>query len=153
MSSPSTSYPPAADLRTEVSKPLPQIAPGTIDPSSVLGDAAAAHSKTVLETFNAALFSNDAEKLSGCFYAEQAYWRDIVALTSHLRTILPPMENEQVYKGVSVHSSQYRNAHALAGQGVKVRSMAFFAQHVLIPGDSGPACPPSPFILVLTLAL
>jgi cation diffusion facilitator CzcD-associated flavoprotein CzcO len=66
---------------------------------------------------------------------------------------LPTMKDEQVYKGVSVHSLQFQNAHVLAGQGVKVRSMTFFAQHILITGDSGPTCPPSPFILVLTLAL
>jgi hypothetical protein len=56
----------------------------------MVGDAPAAQARTVLDTFNAALASNDAEKLASCFYEEQAYWRDIVALTSHLRTIERP---------------------------------------------------------------
>ena len=56
----------------------------------MLGDAAAAHSKPVLETCNGALSSNDAEKLANCFYNEQAYWCDTVVLTSHLQTIEKP---------------------------------------------------------------
>lgn len=51
------------------------------------GDIATAQVQTVLDAFNAALASNNAEGLAKCFYAEQAFWRDIVALTSHLRTI------------------------------------------------------------------
>jgi len=54
------------------------------------GDAPATHAKAVLDAFNAALASNDADALCSCFYSEQAYWRDIVALTSHLRTIENP---------------------------------------------------------------
>jgi len=45
---------------------------------------------TILATFNAAIASNDVENLASCFYAEQAYWRDTVALTSHLRTFENP---------------------------------------------------------------
>jgi hypothetical protein len=54
------------------------------------GDAALLQAKAVIDDFNAALDSNDAEKLASCFYAEQAYWRDIVAFTSHIRTIDKP---------------------------------------------------------------
>ncbi|KAF2823555.1 FAD/NAD(P)-binding domain-containing protein [Ophiobolus disseminans] len=83
-------YPPKADLRKDVSKPLPKVAPGTIDPASMAGDAPIAEAKTVLRSFNEALASNDAAALANCLYDEQAYWRDFGALTSHLRTFKAP---------------------------------------------------------------
>ncbi|KAL9619563.1 MAG: hypothetical protein Q9160_005839 [Pyrenula sp. 1 TL-2023] len=83
-------YPRKADLRKDVSKPLPKIAPWTIDPASMDGDVSNTQAKTALDAFNAALASNDAEALANCFYTEQAYWRDIVALTGHLRTLAMP---------------------------------------------------------------
>lgn len=79
-------WPPKADLRKDVSRPLPIVAPGTVDPASMSGDIPTLQAKKVIEAFNCALASNDAEALADCFYAEQAFWRDIVALTSHLRT-------------------------------------------------------------------
>jgi hypothetical protein len=54
------------------------------------GNAPTIQAKDVLATFNAALASNDAGRLASCFYPDQAYWRDIVALTSHLRTLERP---------------------------------------------------------------
>ncbi|PVH93133.1 FAD/NAD(P)-binding domain-containing protein [Periconia macrospinosa] len=89
MTTPSyTEYPPKADLRN-VSKPLPKVPPGTVNPASMDSSVIMACAKSAVDTFNTALSSNDIEKLSGCFY-EQTYWRDIVALTSHLRTIYSP---------------------------------------------------------------
>jgi cation diffusion facilitator CzcD-associated flavoprotein CzcO len=35
---------------------------------------------------------------------------------------LPPMQDEQRYKGLSIHSTRYRNAQILADQGIKVGS-------------------------------
>jgi len=35
---------------------------------------------------------------------------------------LPPMEDEHLYKGISMHSTRYRNAQVLADKGVKVHS-------------------------------
>jgi len=87
---PGAEYPPRADLRKDVYKPLPKIVPGTIDAAAMMGDLPDTHAQAVLDTLNAALSSNDAEKVSGCFYPEQAFWRDIVALTSHLRTFIQP---------------------------------------------------------------
>ena len=78
-------FPPKADLRN-VSKPLPSIPLGTIDPNLMNATATAASAKMVVDAFNAAISSGKVEKLADCFYA-QAYWRDIVALTSHLRTL------------------------------------------------------------------
>ncbi|KAI9712011.1 MAG: hypothetical protein M1820_001719 [Bogoriella megaspora] len=79
-------YPRKANLREDVSRPLPKVVPGTVDPASMSGGAATVQVRAVLEEFNAALATNDVEKLAGCFYIEQAFWRDMVALTSHLRT-------------------------------------------------------------------
>jgi hypothetical protein len=87
---PGTEYPPRADLRKDIYKLLPKIVPGTIDPAAMMGDLPATHTQAVLDTLNAALSSNDADKLSGCFFPEQAFWRDIVALTSSLRTFIQP---------------------------------------------------------------
>lgn len=39
------------------------------------------------------------------------------------RPYLPPMEDESLYSGTSLHSAQYRNAKLLAEQGVKVRTL------------------------------
>lgn len=52
--------------------------------------AVVAHAKAAVVALNGALHGNDEQHLASCFY-EQAYWRDIVALTSHLRTIDGPL--------------------------------------------------------------
>ncbi|KAL9114866.1 MAG: hypothetical protein Q9227_001109 [Pyrenula ochraceoflavens] len=83
-------YPRKADLRKDVSRPLPNIPPGTIDPASMTGGAPNIQAKAALDAFNAALASKNVEELANCFYTEQSYWRDIVALTSHLRTFTTP---------------------------------------------------------------
>lgn len=54
------------------------------------GNAPTIQAKEVLETFNVALASKNTNALAKFFYAEQAFWRDIVALTSHLRTFSTP---------------------------------------------------------------
>lgn len=87
---PGVEYPPRFDLRKDVYRPLPKIAPGTVDPAALSGDVPKARAQALLDTLNAALASNDAEKVAGCFYPEQAFWRDIIALTSHLRTFAMP---------------------------------------------------------------
>ncbi|KAF2445316.1 FAD/NAD(P)-binding domain-containing protein [Karstenula rhodostoma CBS 690.94] len=86
MSTPlNTEYPPKADLRN-VSRPLPKVPPGTVNPASMDSSVIMMCAKSAVDVFNTALSSNDVDKLSACFY-EQTYWRDIAALTSHLRTI------------------------------------------------------------------
>lgn len=87
---PGEEYPPRADLRKDVYRRLLKIDPGTIDPAAMTGDVPAIYAQTVLRAVNAALASSDAEKLAECFYPEQAFWRDIVALTSHLRSFTKP---------------------------------------------------------------
>lgn len=87
---PGVEYPPRADLRKDIYRPLPKIVPGTIDPAAMTSGMSAAYAKAALDALNAALASGDAARLAGCFYPEQAFWRDIVALTSHLRTFIQP---------------------------------------------------------------
>lgn len=71
-------------------RPLPKIAPRTVDPAAVTDDEPTTYTQAVLNALNAALASSDAEKVAGCFCSEQAFWRDIVAFTSHLRTFIQP---------------------------------------------------------------
>jgi hypothetical protein len=85
-----TEYPPRFDLRKDVSKPMPKIAPGTVDPTSMTSTAPDTQVENVLSEFNEALSGKSVERLTNCFFAGQAYWRDMVALTSHLRTFTEP---------------------------------------------------------------
>lgn len=79
--------PPAADLRKMMSQhPLPVIPPGTVDPASMGGEEPTKQALTVLKTLNAALAADDVKLLESCFFAEQAYWKDQLALTYHMRT-------------------------------------------------------------------
>ncbi|KAI0410274.1 hypothetical protein F5X98DRAFT_386666 [Xylaria grammica] len=83
-------YPPRADLRKDVQKSLPKVPPGIIDKESMTSDRVAAEAQAVLDAINLALDSKDAGSLAGLFYVEQAFWRDIAALTSHWRTFSTP---------------------------------------------------------------
>lgn len=79
--------PPEADLRKMMSQhPLPVIPPGTVDPASMGGDEPTKQALAVLEELNTALAANDTKLLESCFYADQAYWKDQLALTYHMRT-------------------------------------------------------------------
>lgn len=80
-------YPPKADLRKLMSQhPLPVIAPGTVDGGFMSGDEATKQTLAVIKTYNAALTADDAEMLESCFFAGQAFWKDQLALTYHMRT-------------------------------------------------------------------
>jgi ketosteroid isomerase-like protein len=79
-------YPPKADLRKEVFQPLPVIPPGTVDAASLSDEEATKIAVAALGAFNAAVETNDAVKLVGCFHSGHTFWRDMVALTAHLRT-------------------------------------------------------------------
>ncbi|KAJ5239230.1 hypothetical protein N7468_003849 [Penicillium chermesinum] len=70
--------------------PLPTLVPMLIDPELMKGDEPTRQATAVLEQFNAAVASGDVEALKSCFYADQAYWKDSLALTYHLRTFLGP---------------------------------------------------------------
>ncbi|KAL4907142.1 hypothetical protein BDW74DRAFT_148655 [Aspergillus multicolor] len=84
-------YPPRADMRKMMDEhPVPSLPLGLIDPSTMAGDAAKTQAHTVLDRLNTALATNDAKTLESCFFAEQAYWKDSLALTWHLRTFSGP---------------------------------------------------------------
>ncbi|KAI1661103.1 hypothetical protein F4813DRAFT_399170 [Daldinia decipiens] len=83
-------WPLKADLRKDIYKPLPKIIPGAVNTDEMAGDMPTIQAKVVVDAFKNALLSNDVEKLVNCFYTEQAYWLDIVALTSHLRSFSRP---------------------------------------------------------------
>ncbi|KNG89349.1 monooxygenase [Aspergillus nomiae NRRL 13137] len=83
--------PPRADLRQMMAhQPLPTIPPGTIDPGSITGDEPVKLARTVLRRLSAALADDDAIAVESCFFASQAYWKDQLALTYHLRTFSGP---------------------------------------------------------------
>lgn len=92
--------------------PLPTLVPGLVDSESLAGDAATKQANIVLSRFNAALANNDAVSLEACFYADQAFWKDQLALTYHLRTFKTPgviaaslLETEKprsISKGIAV---------------------------------------------------
>ncbi|GAB1319243.1 Flavoprotein involved in K+ transport [Madurella fahalii] len=84
-------HPPAVDLRGMMAKlPLPVIPEGTVDPASMAGHEPTKQALAILDKLNAALAANDVELLESCFFASQAYWRDALALTYHLRTFTTP---------------------------------------------------------------
>ncbi|KAE8421419.1 hypothetical protein BDV36DRAFT_292345 [Aspergillus pseudocaelatus] len=84
-------YPPRADLRQMMAQqPIPTIPPGTIDPDSMAGDEPVKQARAVLDRLNAALADDDPIALESCFFAGQAYWKDQLALTYHLRTFSGP---------------------------------------------------------------
>ncbi|KAK9855342.1 hypothetical protein MYU51_002791 [Penicillium brevicompactum] len=80
-------FPPRADLLEMMAQqPLPQLAPELIDPTSMTGDEPTRQAQIVLDGLNAALAANDAGSLKSCFLGDEAYWKDQLALTYHLRT-------------------------------------------------------------------
>ncbi|KAM0438630.1 hypothetical protein ACHAPT_001383 [Fusarium lateritium] len=84
-------HPPPANLRQMmVEQPVPVLDQDTVDLISLPGESAAEQALTVLDAFNAALVAEDADALQRLFLAEQAYWKDILALTYHLRTFFTP---------------------------------------------------------------
>ncbi len=84
-------YPTAVDLRRTLQRrPLPVVAPGTVDPTSISDEASTREARIVLDTLNAALAANDVKAIESCFLESQAYWKDQLALTWHLRTFITP---------------------------------------------------------------
>lgn len=85
---PEPKWPPAADLRRMMEdNPLPVIAPNIFASDPISDEIAMVKARDVLERLNGAmLVTKDANDLEQCFFSEQAYWRDQIALTWHLRT-------------------------------------------------------------------
>lgn len=62
----------------------------TVDLISLTNDEARKQALGILDDLNAALAENDLNALQRCFFSEQAYWKDTLALTYHLRTFFSP---------------------------------------------------------------
>jgi hypothetical protein len=48
-----------------------------------------------LDALNVALATNNTKALQECLFAEQAYWKDALALTYHLRTFFLTLKKEK----------------------------------------------------------
>ncbi|CDM36621.1 hypothetical protein DTO006G1_1649 [Penicillium roqueforti] len=84
-------FPPRIDLlKLMAQNPLPLLAPGMVDPVSMADYEPTKQTQLVLDNLNTALARNDAGALEDCFWKDQAYWRDQLALTYHLRTFKSP---------------------------------------------------------------
>ncbi|KAL8337475.1 hypothetical protein RB598_006395 [Gaeumannomyces tritici] len=82
-------HPSRASLKALVAdNPLPHVAPGIVDRAAMTGGRCAEAALAVLGALNAALAAGDAAAGEACFHPGQAYWRDSLALTWHLRTFL-----------------------------------------------------------------
>jgi hypothetical protein len=69
---------------------LPTVTPVSTDDFSTDNSKATQQALVVLREFNTALAAVDAEALESCFFAEQAFWKDQLAFTWHLRTFISP---------------------------------------------------------------
>ena len=81
-------YPVKGDLRKLMKQhALPVVAPVSpeLGPNEATQQALA-----VLQRFNIALAADDSDALKECFFADQAFWKDQLALTWHLRTFISP---------------------------------------------------------------
>ncbi|RMJ08466.1 hypothetical protein CDV36_011918 [Fusarium kuroshium] len=80
-------HPPAASLRQMMDQqPVPILDQETVALVSLPGESATERALAVLDAFKAAVAGEDVEALQSLFFAKQAYWKDILALTCHLRT-------------------------------------------------------------------
>ncbi|KAK4663557.1 hypothetical protein QC763_609460 [Podospora pseudopauciseta] len=101
-------YPPAADLRQKLAEhPLPTVAVTALDPASLTPEETAKIANNVLTAFNKAISTRDITALSNCLFAEQALWKDSLALTYHLRTFSAPA----VIAAHLLETTKLRGAH------------------------------------------
>ncbi|KAF4431021.1 flavo involved in K+ transport [Fusarium acutatum] len=84
-------YPPAASLlQLFDERPIPVLPPNIIRKISFEGSDPSDQATAVVKTFNDALREKDIQALQDCFFAGQAYWKDALAFTCHLRTFYTP---------------------------------------------------------------
>ncbi|KAI4853214.1 hypothetical protein E4T44_00986 [Aureobasidium sp. EXF-8845] len=92
-SSHGTRSPTKGDLRKLMRKyALPVVTPVSAEDDSTNNSKATQQALVVVQKFNEALATDDAEVLESCFFADQAFWKDQLALTWHLRTFISPTE-------------------------------------------------------------
>lgn len=80
-------YPAAGDLRQMIAqKPIPQLAEDILRHEPTGPSYTVDQARQVISQLATSLTSGDAEALANCFFTTQAYWKDNLALTYHLRT-------------------------------------------------------------------
>ncbi|KLO83292.1 putative flavoprotein involved in K+ transport [Fusarium fujikuroi] len=84
-------YPPAASLlRLFDERPIPVVPPKIVGKISFEDVDPSDQATVVVKAFHDALRENDVQALQDCFFADQAYWKDALAFTYHLRTFYTP---------------------------------------------------------------
>ncbi|KAH0370707.1 hypothetical protein KCU65_g2268, partial [Aureobasidium melanogenum] len=77
------------DLRSLMAQyALPDVHSVTKDLDSMSSSEVTSAARNALEQFNTALHANNTEELEKCFFPEQTFWKDQLALTWHLRTFI-----------------------------------------------------------------
>lgn len=67
-------------------KPIPQLAEGILRAEPAETQHAIVKARNVVGKLGTSCASCDEEALANCFFSTQAYWKDNLALTYHLRT-------------------------------------------------------------------
>ncbi|RDW68723.1 uncharacterized protein DSM5745_08483 [Aspergillus mulundensis] len=84
---PEPEYPARAQLRQLVAlHPLPSLTPELIAKTSIKEDDATSKARATISLLNTALETSNPQLLASCFFPGQAFWKDQLALTYHLRT-------------------------------------------------------------------
>jgi hypothetical protein len=84
-------HPSSGGLRTLFDEhPIPVLSPDTVSLISFGKHGELEQVSVVVDAFNEAVARNDIEALQTCFFTKQAYWKDSLALTYHLRTFRKP---------------------------------------------------------------
>lgn len=123
---------PRGDLRKMMKQqPMPIIDLGDLSPSSISNDEASGIARSALARFSTALVSNDKEALISCFFDEQAYWRDHLALTYHLRTF----HGAEVISDALLETKELRNVMGsfnLVGQAHYIKPMPVLVRSICV---------------------
>ncbi|KAF5967510.1 putative flavoprotein involved in K+ transport [Fusarium bulbicola] len=84
-------YPPAASLlQLFDERPVPILSPKIVERTTFKDVDPSDQAAAVVVSFHDALRDNDIQALQDCFFADQAYWKDALAFTYHLRTFYTP---------------------------------------------------------------
>ncbi|KAG6983605.1 hypothetical protein FOFC_15386 [Fusarium oxysporum] len=87
----SDTYPPAASLlQLFDERPIPVLPLRIVEKISYEDVDPSGQATDVVKTFHDALRESDIQALQDCFFADQAYWKDALAFTYHLRTFYTP---------------------------------------------------------------
>ncbi|KAL9568744.1 hypothetical protein ACKAV7_007058 [Fusarium commune] len=87
----SEAYPPAGSLlQLFDERPVPILSSEIVKKVSFEQVDPSDQASVVVKAFHEALKANDVEALQDCFFTDQAYWKDALAFTHHLRTFYTP---------------------------------------------------------------